>query len=512
MDAHMIEIIDNWIKGDRTHMNEVLEYLGTPEKELNYIIHQYQFFQLVSKGVETNYVNYFKGIDIFKLELKEEHSKTTFYICLILFFQVEMKGKNVIYCDLNDDYYANDINKFLKCFPYREEYKYDITINDFTLSFEHIFYFFSLINRNIIAVDISFEVYYDLLKTNIDYIHFLMLGYNLTNEDALKYSIKCPNRIHCIKVKKNIIDDSIRKIVELNKESLINLPFFDIELIKQMPNLTSILFDKKPPIEIPSDVDFSKITIIEILVNQINSKEERNELIHLYLSYIDKCTNLNTLIFNFGENNDKELYWFFFPILMNMKSNKLLHIEGYLDISDNSLDCEPIIEKFPYLQTLYLCHEPNDHPRFQTMNKIKPKNYPNGYGYFIFDSPNLYKLINNYLKSNVDHYISLYGNNSNSIHYLYDKTDVTKRIRDIWFFSFSEQKNLIQNLKYLPSFSIGNINDINKIKMFNKVKILYIYVKINDEELLQLIKKVQPEEIFIDYEDFNLAQDIISFS
>ena len=114
MDAHMIEIIDNWIKGDRTHMNEVLEYLGTPEKELDYIIHQYQLFQLVSKGIETNYVNYFRGIDIFKFELKEEHSKTTFYICLILFFQIEMKRKTVIYCDLTDDYYANDITKFLK--------------------------------------------------------------------------------------------------------------------------------------------------------------------------------------------------------------------------------------------------------------------------------------------------------------------------------------------------------------------------------------------------------------
>ena len=69
----------------------------------------------------------------------------------------------------------------------------------------------------------------DLMEINVDYIHCIKQYCSLVYS-YLEYSIKKPNRIRSIKfyyiIKSSISE--IYKLLELNKESLINLPFFDV--------------------------------------------------------------------------------------------------------------------------------------------------------------------------------------------------------------------------------------------------------------------------------------------
>ena len=55
---------------------------------------------------------------------------------------------------------------------------------------------------------------------------------------------------------------------------------------------------------------------------------------------------------------------------MNMQSNKILHIKGYSQKEDIWLDFEPIIEKFPNLQTLRFYTK--DKRTFDYVNEVYP--------------------------------------------------------------------------------------------------------------------------------------------
>ena len=63
------------------------------ESEITYFLNQFTLFQLLSKDVQINYVNYFNEIDIIRCELKENHKKESFYKCLSIFMKYYMKGR-----------------------------------------------------------------------------------------------------------------------------------------------------------------------------------------------------------------------------------------------------------------------------------------------------------------------------------------------------------------------------------------------------------------------------------
>ena len=189
----------------------------------------------------------------------------------------------------------------------------------------------------------------DLMEINVDYIHCIK-QYRSLVYSYLEYSIKKPNRIRSIKfyyiIKSSISE--IYKLLELNKESLINLPFFDVEFLKQMPKLTELTFREPPPKDIP-DMEYNKINSIEIYLPKFESFEKTKEYITLYLSYIDICINLVSLTF-FEQNKINNSTVFIAQILMRMKSNKLIKIKGFELQLEMWFDFDPIIEKFPKLE------------------------------------------------------------------------------------------------------------------------------------------------------------------
>lgn len=221
--------------------------------------------------------------------------------------------------------------------------------------------------------------------------------------------MKHPNIIHNLYLTtRNLTmqyEPKIRKIVELNSNSLTNLPFFDIELFKQCPNINTIRIIELPK-DIPTDINLSKIIHLEIALLPFDSVEQNKEYISTYISIIDKCTNIIALTFIYAEPGTKEPARIINPVLMNIKTNQLRCIRGYFFNYVEMNDYEPIIEKFPKLETLKV----NDYkiPDLEIWtdedNKIS---LFNGEVDADLDNSNYYKLVKRYIDSNVDHRISI---------------------------------------------------------------------------------------------------------
>ena len=221
--------------------------------------------------------------------------------------------------------------------------------------------------------------------------------------------MKHPNAIHNLYLTTSNFtlqyEPKIRKIIELNSISLTNLPFFNIELFKQCPNINTIRFIELPPKDIPTDVDFSKIIHLEITLFSYDSVEKNKEYISTYISIIDKCTNIIALSFIYAELVIEEPTRIIFPVLMNIKTNKLRCIRGYFFNYVELDDYEPIIEKFPKLETFSVNHYKMPDLEIWTDkdNKISLFNGEVDAG---LDNSNFYKLTKRYIDSNADHRIS----------------------------------------------------------------------------------------------------------
>ena len=324
----------------------------------------------------------------------------------------------------------------------------------------------------------------DLMEINVDYIHCIK-QYRSLVYSYLEYSIKKPNRIRSIKfyyiIKSSISE--IYKLSELNKESLINLPFFDVEFLKQMPKLTELTFREPPPKDIP-DMEYNKINSIEIYLPKFESFEKTKEYITLYLSYIDICINLVSLTF-FEQNKINNSTVFIAQILMRMKSNKLIKIKGFELQLEMWFDFDPIIEKFPKLEKFqinvyktfpysdyYREHGDTVLPIFQSEN------------FFIsLDYSNLYKLMANYTNRNPDKTFEVVIRDYAFLLYLLHKPKIHAKIDAIFYRKNTFHNNLQFIFKYRHKTSIADWIELQLLnKNYNKVDIIILEEKIDREE------------------------------
>ena len=102
-------------KKSKSLYKELSMLIDIEESEIAYFLNQFTLFQLLSKDVQTNYVNYFNEIDIIRCELKENHKKESFYKCLSIFMKYYMKGR-VLYCYMFCDNSVKMYIDFIKIF------------------------------------------------------------------------------------------------------------------------------------------------------------------------------------------------------------------------------------------------------------------------------------------------------------------------------------------------------------------------------------------------------------
>ena len=532
-------------KEDKSFYKRLSSLISIEEEEIDYFIEQFSLFQLLSKDVNTKYVNYFNSIDIFLYELKQKHKKETFYKCISIFMKEQTKG-NIIFCDLRNNTIIKIYNDFFKSFQDIDLYQYEIINETGINNIETEEYtnecndlltvFFKYVNKNIKSVDIPNEI--PLIQRNVEYVHKLVYD-DVDYRSVLNYSTKYPNRIREIEINDSI-ESNVYKIIKLNKNSLINIPFFNVELINKMPKLTKIKFVQPPPKEIPN-IDYKRITAIEIILPKINSLEQRKEYIKLYLSYIDLCPNLDSLSFFSGKYVPYNSISIIFLILMNMKSNKLKSIRGFSQIVDRGTDFGPIIEKFPHLESIHFyknrCNQVFDCERCDVIEPVS-----NGCLLSPLDYSNLSKLIRNYLNSDLDRTISVSVYNYNLLIYLSDKPDIYLRIKHI-----SKRETVINQynntFSYIPIYVIEDrINLLFILYKLNKIGILYLET-IKDSQyelerkynlnlieecsqcmppeqfffnfkmLLSVIAKVKPDILYINSSDYNeIIEEIVTLN
>ena len=176
-------------KNDKSFYKDLSLLVDIEESEAEYFINQITLFRMFSKNIETNYVNYFKDIDIFRCELKETHRKQSFYRCLTIFMKYYMKG-NIIYCKFIKDTILLTYLDFFKVFPDIEDYKYELIIHDDDDDswIAHARELFNYVNKNIISVWLPFEVEKTLLDRDVNYLNYIEIDDIYLLRELIKYS------------------------------------------------------------------------------------------------------------------------------------------------------------------------------------------------------------------------------------------------------------------------------------------------------------------------------------
>lgn len=477
----------------------ISSYFDINTKEVPYLIKQFHLFRTLSKNCVNEYANFFYKINIISCELSDKHEKSTFIKIVVFFINEFMNEKKIFLINVKTEeqcnLYIQIINQLHNSKNYIYEYqngKERCSLLKLTPKVEGFFYNL----RQFIDNDIKLDNLNSLTIYNNEYDNYM--------NPLIEYCTKYPNTMHKMDLQLDemyedckIQIDKLKKLIELNKDSLEDCLYEHIELYSECTNINTIIFNMSLPNNIPPNFDFSKITEIKI---RVPTDRNRNNIIQDMIKLISKCPNLEALYLK-----TKHVYFKsseLLPIIMNINCPKLKILHCKVLKNNYDMDFDPILERFPKLEELWVCYS-NRNIYSYTLMSVLPIFLSSDIAEI--DNSNLLRLYNNKRKN--DKYCDIHwsaGGNSNIFNYCKYHPQIIKEIHCLNSETLLHLSTLPVQIEHVGYISVSTRKHALQMRYIKKLELLEIYNKIQDmstEELKELIIKTKPSVIHNKSED-----------
>jgi hypothetical protein len=472
--------IEQAIQSKTTSNPELCKQLDINENDLSYFLNQYNIFTTLSKtSIEREYANFFNETNIIELELSQPHQPSTFIKAMSTFINNKMNHKPKFHLKFETEKDISTTLSLLSLIPNADKFKYVIS-GDKELPYYNYINLFTYVKRYS-NLDFFQKTYQYIINNLIEVNQIYYL--NLDKVDILKvieYSKKFPNKINRLYSFDNQEYEKIKEVVELNKDSLIQLPNERLDLYTMCKNIEILdLSSQALPTEIPADFDFTKIKKIKTI--RFEDIEDENET-NIYLNYFNKCPNLEVLSFSNFVNLSGEFFFSFFP---KVNTPNLRKIQANIFDFEENENYDPIFAQFPKLEKLNL----EEHDSMNHHYTVSPVfSCENNH----ISVENLEKLALNYINRNKYNYLrfKLSSDFEEMLEHLKQNEVIMKRVIDISMYGSDGQ--IDEELRKCQSCIKMNHKDVTY--KYNSVKGMYINnPNIDVTKMKEFLLKVQPE-------------------
>ena len=434
-------------------------------------IKYFQKFEILSSFLDSEYVNYFNRICLNDLRENDELTDENFSTAISIFIKEKKQNKKLYHVSLHSE---NDIKLnilILSKLDYKS-YKYEVSYKD-SIDFKNNLDIFKYISTDDI---------YDFEKLTKEIIDFLIdsPSLNCVNlndisiDKVLKYSEIYPNRIKMIDFYDFNEYEKLKKLIELNKDSLINYPISNPQYLIPLKN--AHIFSLSELIEDMDKInyDLTKITTVNrIFVDYGGGKEK------ILIKLLNKCSNVEKL--DFLDISSDSL----FEILENIKCPKVKIISATCEDLDSEYDWSKVFENLPLLEKISI----EEHQTMFWTYDISP--------IFLAERkrlslPLLEQLIRNYLNGSQERDIKLQFDDEfdKFWDYFKDKKDIISRVSKL------SGGGLNIDLDSYFKLNIGEYEIKEGIKKDSKYYFCFVQVPFN-EKVMDIVKRNKIEYLFI---------------
>lgn len=490
MDSELLSSIKDAIESHNINDQSLAEKIGIEVKELEYFLTQFNLFLIISnEKMPGGYTNMFQKKNIFNLELKSpSHSGNTFIKAVVTFINEKTSDRAKYKLQMLSEEELSKNLQIIKQLKRGKEYKYDIIGNE-NLPFEKYLELFTFV-KDYANREFFVPFFKKVIEQSIDIDNMFYINLDkFENLDVvINYCKKFPNKIKRMYCFDKTEDDKIKQIVDLNSESLIELPNHRIDLYTSCKNIEILNINSQDLPENLTSCGFNFEKVKKLKTIKIMDCEDETEAEKL-LEFINKCPNLECIYFSSFSSLQPEFFFSFFPKIASRKIKRI-----YSEIScfeeEENYDYDPIFERFPHLEKLML----EAHNSMCFCYNIKPIFQNEGNNISL---PNLEKLMTNYINSKPYHYIRLeFGGEYKELKdFIKSKPHLMNKILSGNSFPFSDyitlrnKINQKENLVKTERIEVeGESIKIDELKNYvNTTKANFVFLEdttINEEELL----------------------------
>ena len=472
MNKSILPLIEEAIQNNNEQtIKDVDSKLEMDIKQTKLFIRYFKKFIILSSILDSIYVNYFNKTCLIDLKEKDELTDENFAKAIVLFIKEKRANRNLYYVSLQSENDTKLHKLILSQLDYKS-FKYKIQ-NNIKINLDlNIFKYVNNLNSEYDLEKIS-EL---IIKKEKDcqLINYINLD-NISYEKVLNYSKKYPNRIKNIFFYEFEDYDKIKKLLELNKESLVSYPHGKIEYLIPLPN--AYIFNLR---DFKGNLDTNIYNLNKIIdIKSINCGINEEENI---INFLNKCPNAESLFFD-DINSDS-----FFKIIENINCPKIKNLLGTIEYQEGKIyNWNILLEKMPLLEDLSITEKSSfdwAYSVYPIFEKEKKK--------LVF--PILEQLIKNYLNSDPERDITIsFDTEIDEFNefwdYFKDKKDILSKVSEI---------NCEYTCDFIDSyFKIGIYKD-RDIDSIKNIKYCFCFVEeIFDDKILEFVKKNKIEYLFI---------------
>ena len=447
----------------------------------------YKLFQALYESVPaTQYTNYFHGVSLFELEKVNKINNSDSFLKAIASFinEVSSDKKKLykIYLQFTTEESVQNIIKVLKMVKEPKSFFYYLNLNqpenvkiDF-LKYKELFDYIEKVD------DVQFfnEWVPKIIEQQIEVSRLYYVNLDeIATDKVIDYSTKYPNKIRELYSFDNKDYDKIKKVCDLNAESLIRIPNCKLDLYTNLKNVEIVTINSEPlPNPLPKDFNYASVKNLETIFIEDDSEEKTNFVIDL----INRCTNVETVTFaSFAELSKDQ----FFNIFTKITSKKIKEIGVTCQGFEQDIDYTPIFKNLPKLLKFGVeLHSSMDflfalHP-IVSCELVAPS------------YPCLEQLITNYIKEDDDNYLR--GDFPNDFEPFYEyfknKPEIMNRFEKIFGGSVSTFE-----VPYFNKINIESPEDMEDI-ICKKIGTLHILCPL-DDSIKKFVEKKKPDFIKI---------------
>ena len=432
----------------------------------------FQKFDILSSFLDSEYVNYFNKVCLTDLKEKDELNDKNFAKAISIFIKerAQNKNKKLYYVSLHS---RNDIKlniMILSKLDYKY-FKYEISYDDNIDLKKNLDIFKYISTDDIYAFDKLIKEIIDKKKDSPS-LNYVNLN-NISIDKVLSYSEKYPNRIKIIEFYDFNEFEKLKKLMELNKDSLSNYPIWNPQYLVHLENAHILSMSELIEDMDNINYDLTKITYVN---NIMIGFGENNEDILIRL--LNKCPNIERL--QFGDISSES----FFKVLENIKCPKVKTIYATCEDLDSDYDWSKVFENLPLLEKLdieehhTMCWTYDVSPVFLAENKR-------------LSLPLLEQLIRNYLNGSQERDITLQFDDEFDAFWDYfkDKKDIISRVSKLYGAAVDVD---------LDSYFKLDINEYTMQEEMKDSKYYFCFVQVPfNEKIMDIIKRNKIEYLFI---------------
>ena len=459
------------IKNDES-FSKLSSKLNMDISQTKLFLKYFQKFDILSSFLDSEYVNYFNSICLTYLKENDELTDENFAKAISIFIKEKPQNKNkkLYYVSLHSE---NDIKLnvlILSQLDYKS-FKYEVSYDD-KIDFKKNLDIFKYISTDDMF---DFEkLTKELIDNQIDSPSLNCVNLNdISIDKVLNYSEKYPNRIKMIDFYDFHENEKLKRLIELNKESLTNYPISNPQFLVPLENAHIISMSELIEDMNKIDYDLTKITWVNKIMIDYDGDQEK-----ILINLLNKCPNLEEL--DFCDVGSEKL----FKVLENIKCPKVKIITAQCEDLDRDYDWSKVFDNLPLLEEISI----EEHQTMCWTYEISP--------IFLAENkrlslPLLEQLIRNYLNGSQERDIKLQFDDEfdEFWDYFKDKKDIISRVSKLYGNAVNFD---------LDSYFKLNIGEYEMQEGFKDAKYYFCFVQIPfNEKIMEVIKKNRIEYLFI---------------